>query len=355
MRKNLILLLCTALLLSLLGGCAARDSYNESSFYAMNTFVTVRLSTVAEDGTRVSKARLLQIHAECERIVAEIENAVSVTVADSDTARLNVSDDGISDCGVHFSALIERSLQIADRTGGAFSPTLRLLNELWDVTGAGYVPTEAEIAEALLHTDYRALSVIDGGVTKSDPLIRLDFGGIAKGYAAQLLVSYLESTELSHGLVSLGGNVGLFGQKENGEPYKIGVSDPQSPSSVLGYLDLTDGFVSVSGDYERYFEKDGERYHHIFDAKTGAPARSGLLSVAVASDDGTLADALSTALFVMGVDRALAFYESGVCSFEAVLVTDDGRVILTPGLTETFALATDAYTVQTSNAEVQND
>ncbi len=338
MRKITAILLVFAVLAAL-SGCTAQPSYSENTFYAMNTFITVRLSAVSESGERVSESRLAEIHDECERMVVEIENAVSVTVLDSDTARMNASETGIADASAHFITLLTRSLAITEATDGAFSPTLRVLSDLWDFNGEGYVPTADEIADALIHTDPDAVTVTESGADKIDPHLRLDFGGIAKGYAAEVLIAYLNTTELSCGLVSLGGNVGLFGEKDGGEAYKVGITNPHAPDSVLGYLTLTGGFVSVSGDYERYFEKDGVRYHHILDPKTGAPAKSGLSSVAVIAEDGALADALSTALFVMGEEAALAFYKNGGYAFEAILVTDDGRVIPTAGVEDFFALA----------------
>lgn len=340
---------------SAFSGCAAQQTYSESTFYAMNTFITVRLSSVSADGRRISEERLAEIHDECERIVWEIEKEVSVTIESSDISRFNDSYDGIADGGVHFSELFTRSLAIAEATDGAFTPTLRPLSDLWDFGGAGYVPTEAEIAALLPHTDLSAVYEDGTAAVKTDPQLRLDFGAVAKGYAAHLLVAYLDTTECRGGLVSLGGNVGLFGEKEYGAFYSVGITDPRASNAVLGYLALTDEFVSVSGDYERYFESDGVRYHHILDPETGAPAQNGLISTAVIAEDGALADALSTALFVMGAEEALALYERGTFAFEAVLVTDDDQVILTAGIAENFDLAAKKYSVTVSPGEVKND
>jgi predicted phage replisome organizer len=165
----------------------------------------------------------------------------------------------------------------------------------------------------------------------SDPDKRRKYlGGIGKGAAADELIRYLETSEISHGLVSVGGTIGVFGDKPDGTPYKIGVRDPDDPNGVVTYLHIRDGFVAVSGDYERYFEEDGVRYHHIFDPYTGIPADGGLRETAVYCTSGAVADALSTALFVMGKDASLSLYESG--GFEAVLVSSDGSITATEGL-----------------------
>ena len=159
---------------------------------------------------------------------------------------------------------------------------------------------------------------------------------MGKGAAADLLAQRLrDDPALDWAVLSLGGNVALIGEKPDG-PFRVGMRDPGNPADNLGVLLLDGGFVSVSGSYERYFEEGGIRYHHIFDGRTGYPAESGLLSAAVIADNGTLADALSTACFVMGAERTLALYEDGTFSFEAVLVREDGSVTLTPGLEDRF-------------------
>ncbi len=333
-------------------GCGAPAQYSENTFYAMNTFVTVRLSVSDTNGTPLSKNRLAQIHKDCEDLVRAVENSISATVADSDTARFNASADGINNGGVFFTKLLTQSFSIAEATENAFHPALRPLSVLWDFGGEGYVPTSDEISDLLCHIDLSFVRMEGSAVYKSDPALQIDFGAIAKGYAAALVRDYLQTTECRGGLLSLGGNVALFGEKEDGSPYKVGLTDPFSSDRVLGYLHRTDGFVSVSGSYERYFEKDGVRYHHILDPRTGSPADSGLVSAAVIAQDGTLADALSTALFVMGVQDAIAFYECGVYDFEAILVTQDGRIIVTEGIAASFD-CTASYTVQISSSEAE--
>lgn len=346
MRRRIAALLLLIFAVSSLSGCSKQDSFYETSFFAMDTVVTLRLSRRSETGGRLAESVLRTAAAEAEKIVRSIEQSISRTDENSETARLNRSMDGIVSSDADFLAVLSRALEIADATNGTYSPAIGTLTELWDIPGGGHLPSETELSEALSHTDYRALSVTGDTVSKSDSALLADLGGIGKGYAAQRLTAYLDTTEIACGLVSLGGNIGVFGEKKSGEPYKIGVSDPRG-SSLAGYLYITKGYVSVSGDYERCFFLDGVRYHHIFDPADGYPASEGIISAAVLSRDGTLADALSTALFVMGVEKALAYYEAHPGEFEAILITEQGEIVLTPGLAAagTFNLNGDQYTL----------
>jgi len=298
----------------------------EHWFFAMDTMITLRLSPDADD------ARMAEIFAEVEAITAEIAESLSRTHPGGDTYRFNKNPDGITDPADPFRIVIQRAMAIAEETDGAFSPTMGTLTELWNINGGGPRPSEKAIAEALSHTDFRDITFESDGVSRTDSAMQLDFGAIGKGYAVQKVLDYLRTTEIRYGLVSFGGNVGVFGTKPDGTPFKIGVTDPKDTSRTAGYLLAESGVVSVSGDYERFFEEAGVRYHHIMDPATGCPAQSGLSSAAVLSEDGTLADALSTALFVMGADEALAYYDAHPGTFEAVLITDENEIILTPGL-----------------------
>ena len=146
----------------------------------------------------------------------------------------------------------------------------------------------------------------------------------------------------------MGGNIGVFGTKPNSEKFKIGICDPDDASGVVGYLSISSGFISVSGDYERYFEENGERYHHIIDPATGYPAKSDVRSVAVYANNGAAADALSTALFVMGEEKALEFYGENKIAFEAIIINKNHEIILTDGVSpDDFELAGENYVLKT--------
>lgn len=168
---------------------------------------------------------------------------------------------------------------------------------------------------------------------------QLDLGGIAKGYAADLLRAQLEKEGVTSATLDLGGDVFVMGRKTDGGDWRIAVKDPADTESYLGVVSAADKFIVTSGVYERYFEENGVRYHHILDPKTGCPAESGLVSVTVLCENGAWADALSTACFVLGPDGALALRDDLAdqgADFELILVTDDGRVLYTDGLTDAF-------------------
>ena len=161
----------------------------------------------------------------------------------------------------------------------------------------------------------------------------MDLGGIAKGYTAQRVLSVLETAGVDSAVISLGGNVGTLGRKPDGSLWTVAVEDPAQSGEYLATLSLDGGYYAItSGAYQRYFEENGVRYHHIIDPKTGAPADTDLQSVTIVSQDGTQADALSTALFVKGFDEAVAFWRAHADAFEMVLVTDT-ELYATSGLT----------------------
>ena len=224
-------------------------------------------------------------------------------------------------------------------SGGAFDPTVAPVMDAWDFTGdAPRVPSDEELSALLAHVGLEKLSVDGNTVTLSDGA-QLDLGGIAKGYAADLLRAQLEKEGVTSATLDLGGDVFVMGRKTDGSDWRIAVKDPADTESYLGVVSAADKFIVTSGVYERYFEENGVRYHHILDPKTGCPAESGLVSVTVLCENGAWADALSTACFVLGPDGALALRDDLAdqgTDFELILVTDDGRVLYTDGLADAF-------------------
>jgi len=344
--KRTLRILCTLfLLLSLLSGCGKGVDSKEYSFFAMDTLITVRLCTEKTDGSSLREEELESLFSRAETIVTDLEKTLSRTRPDSDTYALNKSENGCIFASSVLTALLSESLRIAEETDGAFSPALGLLTDLWNINKGGPRPSDADIRSALIQSDHRTLTVSGNSVAKHSPDVQIDLGGIAKGYAVEQLCAALSESDCAWGLVSIGGNVGVFGAKSDGTPFKIGITDPENTSSTAGYWLIEAGTIAVSGDYERFFEEDGVRYHHILDPSTGMPADSGIRSTAVFSQDGALADALSTALFVMGTEKAFTYYNEHPGTFEAVLITDNNEIYLTPGLRAGEDFLTDGKTV----------
>ena len=217
-------------------------------------------------------------------------------------------------------------------SGGAFDPTVAPVMDAWDFTGdAPRVPSDEELSALLAHVGLEKLSVDGNTIALSDGA-QLDLGGIAKGYAAGRVRTILREAGVMSAIISLGGNVAAVGKKPDGSAWTVGLQDPDKPEAYFGTVSIEDACVVTSGAYQRYFEENGVCYHHILDPHTGCPAESGVKSVSVVARDDTLADALSTALFVMGLDAGAELWNSSGLAFEAIFITDDNTVWITPGL-----------------------
>ena len=164
----------------------------------------------------------------------------------------------------------------------------------------------------------------------------VDLGGVAKGYTSDAVTELLKKEGVTSGIISLGGNISAIGTKPDEKKWKVAVENPLDVNDYVGILEVEDCSVITSGGYQRFFEENGKRYHHIIDSNTGYPADKGLLSVTIISNDGAKADGLSTALFVMGFDEAVKIWRNSD-DFEVVFVTEDGKVIATEGAASIFA------------------
>ena len=233
------------------------------------------------------------------------------------------------------AAFIETALSYCREVDGLFDVTMGSATQLWNFKDC-MIPARDDVAAALRHVDYRGVIVNDAVVTLRDPLACVDLGGIAKGYIADGILALLRERGVEHALVNLGGNVAVMGGKPDGAPWRVGVRRPL-PSSSMPLLDsfavlaLRDGSAVTSGIYERAFEQDGKLYPHILDPRTGFPAETDLLSATVVAQSSLDADGYTTALIMMGADRALAFAEQHP-ALEAVLVTTEGDVLATSGI-----------------------
>jgi thiamine biosynthesis lipoprotein len=228
--------------------------------------------------------------------------------------------------------LVSRGLALGEVTGGAFDVTWAAMWGTWDFVTPKPPPDVALLAEKVALVDYRKVEVHQEKQTVYLPMkgMKLGLGGIAKGYALDGAAAKLRAAGVEDFTITAGGQVYAGGNRGD-RPWRIGIRDPRGePDDYFGIVSLSDTSISTSGDYERFFVKDGVRYHHILDPKTGQPARK-LRSVTIISPDATLADALSTALMVMGKTSGMALV-SRLNNVEAVLVDNAGEVHMSPGV-----------------------
>jgi thiamine biosynthesis lipoprotein len=226
--------------------------------------------------------------------------------------------------------VVERALEMSRLSGGAFDITYASVGYLYDYR-AHQRPTAEQIAAALPGVDYRQVQVdrSAGTLRFLRPGVRIDLGGIAKGYAVDRSIEQLRALGIRHAMVNAGGDTRLLGDRR-GKPWMVGIRDPRNDGGMVTRLPLADEAISTSGDYERYFEEDGVRYHHILVPGTGRSAR-GVRSATVLGPDATLTDALSTTVFVLGVERGMQLI-GRLPGVEAVVVDADGRIFYSAGL-----------------------
>lgn len=232
--------------------------------------------------------------------------------------------------------VVEAALRISKLSHGAFDPTVGSLIEVWSFSGeVREVPSKARVEELKKLVDYSRIFIEKGRVGIRGARTKMNLGGIAKGYIVGKAVEKLRELGVGRMIVKAGGDMFVFSE-DGGEPFEIGISHPREKGRLLGKLKLTGGAIATSGDYERFFIKDKVRYHHILDPKTGFPARR-TISATVTSVDPALADALSTALFVMGHKEGLKMIES-LDNVEGVVVGADGKLYMSSGLKGQAAL-----------------
>lgn len=247
--------------------------------------------------------------------------------------------------------MLETAQTVYERTGGVLDPAIYPLVKAWGFIDSKFaVPNQDAIDTLLTQIDFSGVKVT--GFTESgDYLVtapdgtQLTLGAVAKGCASDYAIAALKQAGVTSACISLGGNVQTLGKKPDGKLWNIAVQDPSDTGSYVGMLSLGETAVVTSGGYQRYFEQDGVRYHHILDPRTGYPAESGLLSVTIICESGVMADALSTALYVLGEDKAIDYWRT-YGGFDMVLVTDDGRVVATNGLYDAFSSYGDKYTYE---------
>lgn len=331
MKKQYISILMAFVLL--LTGCGVqKEQEYTQEFYAMDT--AMRLTAY---GDHAHDAVIKSVS-----YINMLEADISRTKESSDISALNHAGGKQTELSRQTADILQEALDLAAKTEGRFDPTVAPLSDLWGIgTEQAAVPSQDEIDTVLPLVDYTKV-LLEGNKASIPAGAELDLGGIGKGYAADHVVAILKEHGVQRAIVALGGNVYALGQKEDGVPWKVGITDPENPGNSFATLSVSDTAVVTSGDYERYLEVDGKRYCHIFDPETGYSAETDLRSVTVVSPDSTSADAYTTALFVMGLEDAVTFCEQN--DIEAVFVCKDHTVYVTDGLKSSFELQSTEYT-----------
>ncbi len=296
--------------------------------FAMDTYMTLTgYGEQAEDAVDAAISEITRLDA-----------LLSAEDPDSEVYRINQNGGG--SISPETEELIAMALETGERTGGKFDITILPVMDAWGFTGDTFrVPDEDTLKELLACVDYSQVQLDEEEmkVTLGEEQ-SMDLGGIAKGFTSDRVMEIFREYGLTSGIVSLGGNVECLGSKTDGSPWRCGIQDPYDSSALLGVLSVKDSAVITSGAYERNFtdEETGETYHHIIDPDTGYPADSGLVSVTIVSSSGILADALSTSMYILGLDGAVQYWEEYGFDFDMVLMTEENQVYVTEGIADSF-------------------
>ena len=330
-RRTRQFLAVLLLLLTALSGCGRTNleaQEAENGFFAMNTYMTfTAYGEGAEDALADARVR-----------VEEVEALWSVTDEGSEIYRANHSGGEPVNVSEETAELVSLALEMAEKTEGALEPTIYPVLRAWGFsTDTKQVPSREEI-DALLEDVGHEKITLDGTLLTVPEGMELDLGAVGKGYAGDLAAEAVRARGIECAILSLGGNIQAVGSRPDGTDWRVGLRSPWE-DGTLGVLRVSDQAVVTSGGYENYFEdEDGNVYWHILDPETGYPAKSGLSSVTIICPLGRMGDALSTALFVMGPQKAEEYWrENG--DFEMILVTEEGEILITEGVADHFTLS----------------
>ena len=322
MKKAMALLLSLILLLGPMGGCSAQPEQVSRTDYLLDTVVTLTLYGATE--------------ADLDAAFREIRRLGDLLDAYAPFSDLGWLQAAAGQKPVTVSPetmeLLLFARQMYERTGGYLDVTVGPLIDLWDIRNGGYYPTGEELGAALglVGMDDLILDEAGGTAFLTRPGMRVDLGALAKGYIADKVKALLLERGVQSGVLDLGRNILLIGEKPGHTPFSIGVKSPVDAGELVRILSLRDKSLVTSGTYERYFEHDGRRYHHVLDPFTGFSADTGLLAVTILSESSLWGDALSTACLLLGTEKGMALVDS-VPDAEALFVLADGSIVTSAG------------------------
>lgn len=323
----------------LFAGCEKKsDNSVQASrdVFAMDTYMN--LKAYGEDAGEALRL--------AEEEILRLEELLSVTGEESDISAINNANGSGTAVGGDTAAIIAKALELGGETDGALDISVYPVLREWGFTTGEYkIPEQRDIDALLKNVDYRQIQLSDSIVTVPENY-QLDLGALAKGYTSDRVMDILAENGVESAVISLGGNVQTLGRKPDGSQWKIAVTDPFFPDVTLAVVEVSDKAVITSGSYERYFTgDDGVRYHHIIDPEDGFPADNGLVSVTIIAESGIMCDALSTAMFVSGYEKAVNYWR-GHGDFDMILIDENGTICITPGIEDNFSLSADSYELQ---------
>lgn len=310
----------SALCLCLLAACG-RDQGQSATIFAMDT--VMELTAYGSDAEEALTAATAEVNT--------LDALLSVGKETSDIARLNRAQGEPVSVSDQTAQLLTEALAVCQDVDGALDVSIYPAMRAWGFDSKDYrVPEQDELSDLLERVDYAAISVKGDTITVPAGM-GLDLGAVGKGYAADQIVAIWREMGLTSGLLNLGGNVQCLGARPDGTDWTVAIRDPDDETEILATVSGQDMAVVTSGSYQRYFEKDGQIYHHILDPETCAPARGGARSVTVIGSSGLVCDALSTALFVMGPREAAEYWQERH-DFDFIYYTEEGTLWYTSGL-----------------------
>ena len=335
-----------------LGGCGQRTECEKSVDTAMGTVISQTVYLTRKTTITTKNEINIKITDVVLQKLNDLEQKeLSWRLESAEVARINAAaGEGPVSISPAMAEWLERCLQVSADSEGAFDVSIGRLSRLWDIDtwaaatdpGDYELPGQEEVTQALATAGWQEISLeprTDGGLVSIPAEMQLDLGAVGKGVALDEIRGILEEhPEVSGAVISAGGSILTYGSKPEGGAWQIAVTDPLDPSDSVGILTLDGGYcVSTSGDYERYVEVDGIRYHHILDPRTGSPARSDVAGVTIVTADGFLSDALSTACFVLGQEKGQKLLEK--YDAEGLFIDHEGNITMTEGMQQYFHLS----------------
>lgn len=341
--KNLAISLLLIFSLGILAGCSKNNKPSEplsKSEILMGTVVTVTLYD-SNDQKILDKVF---------NKVKELESTLSINENGTLVDKINQAA-GSNPVKVDYDtyAVIKKGIEYSKLSNGLFDISVGPIVKLWNIgLPEAKVPTQEEIDEKLPLIGYNDVELNDKDETvylKRNGMM-IDLGGIAKGYAADVISNMLTEEGVKNAIINLGGNVFAHGKKLNGDDWKIGIQNPFSErGGLVGTVTTSNKSIVTSGIYERYIEKDGVKYHHILSPTTGYPYENEIAGITIVSDTSTDGDALSTSVFAMGVENGMKFVNS-IDGIDAIFITKDNKVYITEGLKNIFNLSNSDFTLE---------